>query len=223
MTPTKIICLANSRKCSGRCIAGKTVDDKKWIRPVSSRRDGEISELDRRYKDGSKPKLLDIITIPMKKQNSKQFQTENWLIDDSYYWIKEDIFSDNLEDYLDYPNDLWGTASSSQKGLNDRISISDSNNYTTSLYLINPQKIEIIVQVEYPGREYEKRKVRTKFDYNNITYIFPVTDPVLEEQYLSGDNGEFPLDPENIYMCVSMGLPFEDNCYKFVASIIKQR
>ena len=37
MDSIKIVCLANSRKISGRCIAGKIMDSGKWIRPVSSR------------------------------------------------------------------------------------------------------------------------------------------------------------------------------------------
>jgi hypothetical protein len=65
-----IICLANSRKMSGRCLAGREIDGEKidaWIRPVSAREHEEISEGDRRYKDGHTTNLLDIVTIPMLK------------------------------------------------------------------------------------------------------------------------------------------------------------
>ena len=42
----EIVCLANSRKISGRCIAGKIISEKRWIRPISSRDSEEISEED---------------------------------------------------------------------------------------------------------------------------------------------------------------------------------
>ena len=41
-----VICLANSRKHSGRCIAGKRVSDGSWIRPIGAGPGHEITELD---------------------------------------------------------------------------------------------------------------------------------------------------------------------------------
>jgi hypothetical protein len=97
-----IICLANSRKITGRCVAGKEVTGSKigaWIRPVSVRPTGELSEEDRRFQDGKDPRLLDVIRIPMTEPQPDGFQTENHLIDDRYYWTKEREASwDGLED-----------------------------------------------------------------------------------------------------------------------------
>ncbi len=64
----QIVCLANSRKTSGRCIAGKEIDATGkvgcWIRPISARFSHEISEEDRRYPNGETAQILDIIEIP---------------------------------------------------------------------------------------------------------------------------------------------------------------
>ncbi len=221
MDPIEIVCLANSRKISGRCIAGKIIKSNKWIRPVSNRESEEISEEERRYKNGQMPKLLDIISIPVKEHKPKQHQNENYLIDDGYYWEKTGDFEESPNNLLDSPENLWGTQSSTYQGKNDRISEDMCMNYNESLYLIKPQSLKIIVRIE--GQEFDntKRKVRAEFNYNGIPYIFPVTDPVIERKYLSGENDSFTMLTENIYLCVSIGLPYNGYCYKFVASIIE--
>lgn len=87
----RIICLANSRKLAGRCIAGREWTEKgagRWVRPVSAREHQEVSEYERQYEDGSDPRVLDIVDIPMLEPKPQGFQSENWLLDPHYYWNK---------------------------------------------------------------------------------------------------------------------------------------
>lgn len=222
MEPIEIVCLSNSRKTSGRCIAGKTAEESKWVRPVSDRGSDEISEEERRYENGQMPKLLDIIVVPVMNHKPTLHQSENVLIDADYYWIKTGTFDESLNDLLDFPEDLWGKGYSSYQGTNDRLPEGMCANFNESLYLIRPQNLEIIVRVE--GGEFgnAKRKVRAELEYNGGTYLLPVTDPMVERRYLSGDNGRFHLSTGQIYLCVSLGLPYDDGyCYKFLASLIE--
>ena len=162
----RIVCLANSRKISGRCIAGKEVGAQKWIRPVSGRINEEISEEDYRFKNGEMPVALDILRIAVIGAKPNFYQTENVLIDDKYYWHKEGVYSKcDLIKIIDKPESLWGNGYSSYYGENDRIPAKNMVGTSESLYLITPSTLEIHVQEE--GREFGngKRKVRAKFIY----------------------------------------------------------
>lgn len=90
-TTKRIICLANSRKLQGRCVAGIELTEEgaaKWIRPVSAREHQEVSEYERQYEDGSDPRLLDVLEIPVTKHQPADYQRENWLLDPEQYWRK---------------------------------------------------------------------------------------------------------------------------------------
>src|ERR1700724_493001 len=66
-----IVCLANSRKHSGRCVAGKEFLGRRaggWIRPVSRLQSQELSEEDMRYENGEYPKLLYVVQIPVTEE-----------------------------------------------------------------------------------------------------------------------------------------------------------
>lgn len=105
-----IVCLANSRKSSGRCVAGKRTSDNSWFRPISNRPGHEISEWDRRYSDGKTAQLLDVIEIPCIEKRPLGHQSENVLIDDRFYWKKKGSasWSDVLK-LVDQEADLWAT------------------------------------------------------------------------------------------------------------------
>ena len=64
-----IVCLANSQKARGRCIAGKEVLEGGkcggWVRPVSARPKAEVLLSECRYLDCAVPALLDILDVPL--------------------------------------------------------------------------------------------------------------------------------------------------------------
>ena len=76
----RIICLANSRKYSGWCIAGKEFSDGhvgRWIRPVSGETTGELTLSDITLPNGRVPGLLDVIEVPLREGCPHTYQTEN--------------------------------------------------------------------------------------------------------------------------------------------------
>ena len=215
----KIICLANSKKVSGRCIAGKEIVSEQygqWIRPVSHRKEGEISEEEQVFSDGSYPQILDIISITLLKPlaHKYKYQTENHLIDSKVHWEKKDVeIWDNLEQIKDEPSELWFNEYSSSNGENDRIPKDEVSKLKTSLCLIYVQSIKIHVYTDS-----YRRKIRALFIYNKYKYNLSITDPKVESYFLKKQDGQYRMN--NLYLCVSIGEPFQDYCYKLVASVI---
>ncbi|VAX08796.1 hypothetical protein MNBD_GAMMA26-1072 [hydrothermal vent metagenome] len=217
------ICLANSRKVSGRCIAGKEYTNNSagsWVRPISERDCHEISEIDRRYDDGTMAQIFDIVSVRFKAKAAHPAQEENYTIDDDYYWSKKGHYSENLDALVDTPATLWTNGHSSYNGTNDRAPSSVIAAPIQSLYFISPSNLKIIVRIE--GAEFNngKKKVRVDFEYNGARHLISCTDPAVEKIYLAQGEGTYELTG-NIYMTVSLGEVWNDYYYKLAAGIFE--
>jgi hypothetical protein len=217
----RIICLANSRKWQGRCIAGieARADQCVWIRPVSDRPDGEVSEYERQYQDGSDPRLLDLIDVPLIEPRPKTFQNENWLLDPTEYWIRVGrIEWGDLERIKSASDVLWLNGSSTYNGLNDQILLEQADQLTSSLELISIDRLRL--KVFKPGEAFgnSKRRVQGWFAFKGINYGLWVTDPTVEREYLARADGDYMVGP--CYLTISLGEPYKGYCYKLIAAVI---
>jgi hypothetical protein len=218
-----ILCLANSRKTSGRCIAGRELVNGKlgnWIRPVSAREHAELSEEDRRFENGRDPRVLDIIRIPMLEPKPHGFQIENHLIDARYYWTLEGRATlDQVHAAVDGAGrPLWGNHDSSYSGIHDRVLETSANPADGSLRLIEVGDLEISVAIE--GAEFGngKRKVRGRFTHGGVRHSLSITDPPVERRYFDGLDGAYPVG--GAILCISLGEPYLGNAYKLIAAVI---
>lgn len=220
----QIVCLANSRKLNGRCIAGKEIKKGEaggWIRPVSARENEEVSEYERQYKDGSDPRVLDIINIPLLEPRPKGYQQENWLLDPNLYWEKADrAVWNNLQQFTDPPGPLWINGHSTYNGFNDKIPLELAESLESSLRFIWVD--HLMLSVFRPGEAFSnfKRRVQGQFLYDGKHYHFWVTDPRYEQKYLAKPDGNYEIGES--YLTVSLGEPFNDACYKLIAAIIER-
>jgi len=220
----RILCLANSRKLSGRCLAGREIVNDQpgpWIRPVSAREHQEVSEQERDYDDGSDPIVLDIIDVPLIEARPHQYQQENWLLDPNFYWHKAGRSNwTDLQAYLEPHGSLWTNGYSSYSGLNDRVDSKDSDVLHSSLRLIHVDTV--IVEVSRPGVSFgnQKRKVRGQFEHAGTHYNLGVTDPVYEKRYRALPDGRHQLG--EACLTISLGEPFEGYCYKLIAAVIER-
>lgn len=219
----RIICLANSRKLAGRCIAGREWTEQgagHWVRPVSARPKQEVSEYERQYEDGSDPRVLDIVDVPVLQRKPQGSQSENWLLDPDHYWNKAGSFSPfDLERLLDPVDRLWTDGHHTFNGSNDKIPEELMQSITSSLRLIRVDALELCVFA--PGEAFgnAKRRVQGRFDHAGHHYALWVTDPGYERGYLSKLDGDYELGP--CYLTVSLGEPYDGSCHKLLAAIIE--
>lgn len=218
------MCLANSRKLSGRCIAGRTLDADDpgtWVRPVSAREHQEVSEYERQYEDGSDPKLLDVVDVPLLEHCPRDYQQENWLLDPEYYWRKVGTYSwEDLAELSKKGGTLWRLGSHTYNGRNDQIPPHQAAEETSSLKLVHVD--EVCLHVFVPGRAFgnSKRRVQARFHFSGSDYALWITDPDISRYYLARSDGYYDLS--ECYLTVSLGEPFNEHCYKLVAAVIER-
>lgn len=210
-----IAIFANSIKHKKHCVAGKCIDTKEWIRPVSDTKGKELTSEEVKYtNDFGKYTVKPLQKINMKFTSKVALinQPENYLIDKKVTWKQNYSLKENeLKDYLDTPNDLWGTSEKVlYQDIQDKKVI-----IKNSLYLVNIEKLNLYKEKStYEGEEQIKRKA--KFKYKEIEYVLPVTDPSFDK--LLGDKEEKNFENKNL--CISLGEEFNNNCYKIVATIL---
>ena len=212
------ICLANSYKHGGRCIAGIEVipqsdgnlgivhhDDgrPRWIRPVSMSANGEIpNNLAESFDIFSLVKLTDVEPCPDKAHT------------EDVHCTRMEICPFELsptKNFLDQLLDTQHQAIFYFRGKSFPASIIDRLNY--SLMLIHPDNA-----CAYCDEERENSKYRMKFTYYGSNYDFPITDPVFLEQFKK--NPDSYADLNDVYLVLSLGLEFEGFHYKLVATVV---
>ncbi len=215
-----IICLANSRKLSGHCVAGRTWSSSgagEWIRPVSNRPKEELSAEERCYQDGAEPAVLDVMDVALLERRPHGHQHENWVVDPLVAWRKlGSLRTDRkvLDPILSPIQSLWSDHQKRSDEKNDRVSEEEARNLGDSLRFI---------AVDRAALKYEDRqgplKPRLVFNYSGDDYNLSVTDP----KYAVPSSGVVPESMElgYSYLTVSLGELWHGDCYKLVASILE--
>ncbi len=217
----RLVCLANSRKLSGRCVAGReALADGwgAWVRPISARPHEEVSEEERRYEDGTDPLLGDVIDVPLLEHRPRTYQHENHLLDDKRYWtkVRSASWNDILSAAEPAPARLWENGHSSSNGVNDRVPTERADTFDRSLFLLTRESLRLLVQPEWGG----KRKVRGEFCLAAEHYCLVVTDPFVEKRYLAKKDGAYQVGQS--VLCISLGEPVAGHAYKLVAAVMTQ-
>jgi len=210
MKKIKMVVLTKSSKFKNNCVAGIDVNTGKWIRLVSDDENthGALTDNDISYQSGGKCKILDIIIVQCIQDVPTIAQPENILIDTDVYIEREG--STAIENVIalhpaENHNRIFGNRY-------NYIKESYLEDVDYSLTLIDSKNLNFTLQENDSGN----LKLKVDFDYNGIRYEnFSVTDP----EYYDTKQGT---TIETAYMVISIGTPYKDNCYKFVAKIFEK-
>lgn len=216
----QLVCLANSRKPEGRCIAGKSVTGGEWIRPVSARQGAELTSAECRCVDGGEPTLLDVIDVPLLRADPRGHQRENHLIAPGEPWLRNGkVTWEEAQRLADDIDILWVNGFSTTEGRNDRVPPGQIAACTNSRALIRIREIRFSV-----GKfRNDRRGVRAEFRFKERSYNLKLTDPAIEAKLFERGIGmhDFRLDA---LLCISLTEPYIDgHCYKLVASVITEK
>lgn len=236
-----IVCFANSRKIGRRCFAGKDITTKEWIRPVSLRDEGtiDVSEECMRREECLHcnhnypcvpiiPAVLDIVKIEFDRHVAESHQIENYLISPCK-WKKVGVLEPSSIDSFLEPSlsDLWIDGYDSWNRKNDRFPSAQAYSIEGSLRLIKVDKFMARISTEETLDGNVKRKKDGIFTYNNIKYIIPITDPVIEKWLEELDDGTYLYKQYSsnkmitqVILCLSIGQDFNGYIYKFIAAVI---
>ncbi|MDG6404130.1 hypothetical protein QCD79_29345 [Pseudomonas quasicaspiana] len=218
----QMVCLANSKKPGGKCVAGKITlgpYQNIWIRPVAPRERRAITLQDQIYQNGQYPQLLDVINISYIDAQPNTFQVENHIIDTSLHWGPAGQFNrQNLHTLVDNPPKLWADSKDDGYwGVNDRLPGSTLVDPISTLYLIQPEDVTIRAKAEGERWGNNELRIRAFFTYNGIKYGLIVTDPIYKARFDKA--GEYE-GTEITFFTVSLG-EVDDNgfAYKLVAAV----
>ena len=79
MPTFEIVCLANSRKWHGRCVAGLRTDGAGWLRPIGPGEYGVLHSYHYTLADNTQARVLDVLRIACSRSASTPHHPEDWL------------------------------------------------------------------------------------------------------------------------------------------------
>lgn len=211
-----MLCLANSYKHGGRCIAGIEVSlsDKgysivrdvngapKWVRPVSHSAAGEVPN----------SHALNIRVLSVVKIESFEYA--------GLYSHSEDVYYQSLS--------VLGNAKPTHSALNDCLDRFHSTIFGNRGKALTPECFQtgnysvMLVHAENPEIYIDTRytpKPRMKFVHNGSNYDFPITDPIYLDKIHAGYVGVLT----DVYLVLSLGVIHEGWHSKLVAAIIEPK
>lgn len=213
------LCLANSKKHGGRCIAGVEVrrsnsDDKKfalvgdntspiWIRPVTGShgpvRESTVEDMN----------LLDVYEVEITEECPDGYQSENVKFNESS--LKKVGSIKKSKKNLNKLNEIEGTDIFGNEAAAVHEDYIANVNHSLVLIKCKNPKIHVL-------KRYGKEQIKIKFDYVDVSYDLPITDVAFLHDYKQ--NNDIIAKAKKVYLCISLAVNHNGFHSKLVAGII---
>lgn len=219
MSTVEVVCLANSWKHGGRCVAGLRTDGGGWVRPVSDEPEGILQSWHYTLAKGREAALLDVLKMPLLGPQPTLHHPEDWLMGVGQWERSKKLSVPNIRALLQH------SVASGPELLGDRsgkISYASfhKNPAAASLALVQPEALSWQIERTAAGR----RQIRAVFNLADAAYNLPLTDPVWKTWLAVLPEGCHPwkVAGSEPLLTVSLGEPFgkESYCYKLVAGVV---
>ena len=212
-----LLCLANSRRDGGRCIAGIDLKSGKWVRPVKSDSSPfTMSEVS--YKNDTSPNVLDKIKIRVLRSKASYYHPEDCIVDQRFRWERiGGCKRKNISQYVD------ATAPYLFKDSNDRLLARDLENQPLSKSLMLVRLPSVTFRKMWGQNKY-RPQIRALFKHRGFEYNLVVTDDAWEGKFAKRDGpywdmGDYTFN-DTFYLTIGMGEKFGSYHYKLVVAVI---
>jgi hypothetical protein len=219
-----IICLANSYKKRGRCIAGLHADGSGWVRlnhPETAF--GELYPEHYLLPDGSEPKPFDIIRVPLAEHVPVPHHPENWTVGEEPWKLIARPADPSVVPILSNALARGPTLLGDDQARTP-FDHFDDHPLQQSLALVEPRATQWMIT----KAELNVRKPRVLFMHGGHWYNLPLTDPLWIPRLKPLDYGKHTNNdlgiPENrrVLLSISLSEEFEDRyCYKLVTGVLQ--
>jgi len=168
-----IVCLANSYKHGGRCVAGICVDTGQWVRLRGAATDGALTPREYALASGmGEPRLLDVIEVELHYAMPSDCHPEDWVAAPVPWRLLKRPCSEKLWGQLVQQEE---SGSSLLAGYRDRVGSEEllKKPAKASLALVAPDDLWWWIK-----EEHGKRKNRVLFHRHHVAFDLAVTDPM---------------------------------------------
>ncbi len=221
MSHERILVVASSRKTGGRCVAGVSLLDGRFVRPISPRGNGALSDREC-WVAGHTPRLLDVVSFAHRGPRSDPAQPENVVIADAPWKLEGPANRGQALELL-----LKVAARGSPLFVNRGRAVPETvaaKGLKASLALVEPALLRF---GHGPRTRAHSGSPRALFGYGGQAWSLPVTDFDLGPKTLRMPEGiygwaDLGLDePERVLLTTSLGTAHEGWHHKLVAAVLR--